>query len=246
MTDNVFALWVYLSASPLYGLTLTLVVYLFAQWLYEHFGSQPLLNPVLVSVLILVGVLWLTDMDYPSYFEGAQFIHFLLGPATVALALPLYRQLQKLRQVVIPFFLALIIGMLVSVITAAGIATLFGLNTETIVSLTPKSVTAPVAMGIAESLGGLPTLTAILVVTTGVIGAIFGTTLFRWMGIKDEAVKGAAMGAVSHGLGTARAFQINEQMGAFAGLAMAVMAMLGAVLLPWLMPMVSTLIKAVL
>jgi len=234
MTEDVFALWVYLSASPLYGLTVTLVVYLMAVWLYERFGSLPILNPVLIAVLLLVVLLWLTGMDYPTYFAGAQFIHFLLGPATVALALPLYRQLQKLRQVLLPFVIALIVGMVVSVASAAGIARLFGLSKETILSLTPKSVTAPVAMGIADSLGGLPTLTAILVVTTGVLGAILGTTLFRWLGIKDDAVKGTAMGAISHGIGTARAFQVSEQMGAFSGLAMALMALLGAVLMPWL------------
>ena len=234
MNENVFALWVYLSASPLYGLTVTLAVYVLAAWIYERSGAQPLLNPVLVSVILLVSILLFTDMDYPTYFAGAQFIHFLLGPATVALAVPLFNQLQKLKAVAIPFVIALVVGILVSTLSAVGIAMLLGVDQASLISLMPKSVTAPVAMGIAEELGGMATLTAILVVTTGVLGAIFGTTLFRWVGIRDDAVKGTAIGAISHGIGTARAFQVSEQMGAFAGLAMAVMALLGALIMPFL------------
>ena len=149
-------IWVYLSEKPLTGLTLTLCAYAAGDWLYEKTGRHPLLNPVPIAIALIAGLLWLTDVPYADYFEGAQFVHFLLGPATVALAVPLYQHLAELRK----SGPALIVGILAGSITASGCAVGFawlgGASTETLLSIAPKSVTAPIAMGIAEQLGGLP------------------------------------------------------------------------------------------
>ena len=239
MKGDVFQLWVYLSATPLFGLTVTLVAYLIAVWIYEKLGAKPIYNPVVIAVAILVTVLWVTGMEYATYFDGAQFIHFLLGPATVALALPLYRQMRKLKTVLVPLMVALFVGIVAGGLSAVVIADLLGASLETALSLAPKSVTAPVAMGIAEEIGGLPSLTAIIVVTTGVIGAVIGSRLFDMIGCHDDSVRGVAMGVTSHGIGTARAFQVSSEMGAFSGLAMALSALFTSLLLPWMLDMLG-------
>ena len=226
--------WVYLSASPLLWLSVTLVAYLAAFGLYRMAGDNPLLNPVALAVALLIAILLATGTPYATYFEGAQFVHFLLGPATVALAVPLYRQLGRLRRLWLPVVVAVVVGVTVAALSALAIAALLGGSVETQLSLAPKSVTAPVAMGIAEKLGGLPSLTAVLVVATGILGAVTGTRLLAWCGVRDDAVRGIAMGVTSHGIGTARAFQVSPAMGAFSGLGMALSAFATALLVPWL------------
>ena len=227
-------IWVYLSASPLFGLTMTLIAYGIAYRVYLWGKSNPLLNPVVTAVLLLISLLVLTDTSYQDYFEGGQFVHFLLGPATVALAIPLYRQVGKLKALWLPVLVALLVGVTVGGISAVGIAWLLGADAQILLSLAPKSVTAPVAMGIAERIGGIPSLTAVLVVMTGVVGAVFGTKWFDLLRIRDDSVRGIAMGVAAHGIGTARAFQVSAEMGAFAGLAMALSAFTASVILPWL------------
>ncbi|WP_289035819.1 LrgB family protein [uncultured Roseibium sp.] len=227
-------IWVYLSASPLLALTLTLVAYQLGNWVYQKAGKNPLLNPVLIAVVALVATLLVTGTDYATYFEGAQFVHFLLGPATVALALPLYRQIERVRKSALAISVSLLAGSLTATATAVSIAWAFGSSQEILISLAPKSVTAPVAMGIAEQLGGLPSLTAVLVILTGIIGAALGPLLLNVMGVKDMAARGLAIGTASHGIGTARAFQVSEVAGAFAGLAMGLNALATAILLPLL------------
>lgn len=235
------AIWVYLSTTPLLGLTITLVAYSLAYRLYIYSDSNPLLNPVLTSVSALIILLLLTNTSYETYFEGSQFVHFLLGPATVALAIPLYQQCSKLKQLFLPIAIAVISGVIIGAFSSIAIAWSLGASLQTQLSLAPKSVTAPVAMGISEQIGGLPSLTAVLVVITGIIGAVIGTKLFKLMHIKDDSVKGIAMGITAHGIGTARAFQVSSEMGAFSGLAMALSAFATAVILPWLLNLAGLL-----
>ena len=235
------AIWVYLSATPLLGLTITLVAYSLAYRLYIYANSNPLLNPVLTSVIALIILLVLTNTSYETYFEGGQFVHFLLGPATVALAVPLYQQCSKLRKLFLPVAITVISGVIIGAFSSIGIAWFLGASIETQLSLAPKSVTAPVAMGISEQIGGLPSLTAVLVVVTGIIGAVIGTKLFELMRIKDDSIKGMAMGITAHGIGTARAFQVSPEMGAFSGLAMALSAFATAIILPWLLNLIGML-----
>jgi predicted murein hydrolase (TIGR00659 family) len=225
-------LWVYLSASPLLHLTLTVTAYVFSDWLYRKSGNKSLLHPVLIAVMGLVAILALTDTAYARYFEGAQFVHFFLGPATVALAVPLYRNFARLRQMWLPLSFGLVAGALTAALSAVFLAWLFGASPHTLLALAPKSVTAPVAMGITEKLGGPASLTAILVVSTGIIGAVIGPTILDWCRVSDPAVRGFAMGTASHGIGTARAFQENEIAGAFSGLAMGLNTLVSSILIP--------------
>ena len=230
--DNLQDTWVYLSASPLFHLTLTLVAFQLASFLFEKTGRNPLLNPVLGAVLIVVAVLVLTGTDYGTYFEGAQFVHFLLGPATVALAVPLYRQWYRVRRSALAIVVSLVAGSLTAILSALAVAWLAGSSEAVLASVAPKSVTAPVAMGIAEKLGGLPSLTAVLVIVTGILGAMLGPKVLDVTGVVDWRARGLAIGTASHGIGTARALQVNETAGAFSGLAMGLNALATALLLP--------------
>lgn len=232
-------IWVYLAATPLLGLTLTLGAYLLGDWIYRRANQHPLLNPVLLAIIALVALLTVTATPYPTYFEGAQFVHFLLGPATVALAVPLYFNFSKLRRLWLPLLGGLIAGSLTAAVSAIGIAWLLGASPQTLISLAPKSVTAPVAMGIAEKLGGLASLSAILVVSTGILGAVLGPSVLNALRVRDEAIRGFSIGVASHGIGTARAFQESEQAGAFAGLAMGLNILATALMLPVLVRMLG-------
>ncbi len=227
--------WVYLAQTPLLWLTATLLAYLFADWLYQRAGRMPVLNPVVVAIALLVGILLLTDTDYQTYFDGAQFVHFLLGPATVALAIPLYSYIGRLRAMLLPLVLALLGGSATGILAAVGVGWLLGLEPMILRSLAPKSITTPIAMGISEQIGGIPSLTAVLVILTGIIGALFANELLLRLRFRDESVRGFAIGLAAHGIGTARALQISTEAGAFAGLAMGLNGAVTAILVPLLL-----------
>ena len=227
-------IWVYIEETPLLWLTLTLCVFWLAQQLYRRLGSFALLNPVLVSVIVLVVILKATGTPYADYFDGAQFIHFLLGPATVALAVPLAAQAAELRRYWLPITIALTAGSLTAVASAMLIGWALGLDSQTLLSMLPKSVTTPIAMGVAEQIGGLPSLTAVLVILTGITGAVIGIPLLRLLGLRDPVAKGFAMGVAAHGIGTARAFEHSERAGAYSGLGMGLNGALTALLVPLL------------
>ena len=235
MTPRISDVWVYLSASPLLGLTLTLAAYQAAYWIYQRAGFNPLLNPVLLAILMLVTALTFTGTSYATYFDGAQFVHFLLGPATVALAVPLYLQFDRLKKLALPLAVALLAGSVTAIVSALGIAWALGAADSTLLSLAPKSVTAPIAMGIAEKIGGIPSLTAVLVIMTGVSGAMMAKYVLDALRITDHGVRGFAVGIAAHGIGTARAFQVSEQAGAFAGLGMGLNGLVTALLVPLLL-----------
>jgi predicted murein hydrolase (TIGR00659 family) len=234
MTDFT-EIWSYLSRGPLLWLTATLAAYLLGDAAFRAAGRQPIVNPVLIAVALLAGLLWLTATPYATYFEGAQFVHFLLGPATVALAVPLAENLPRVRRAALPIACALLAGSLTAVTSALAIAHAFGVTGEALASLAPKSATAPVAIGISESLGGSPTLTAVLVILTGIIGAVAATPLLNLLGLKDWRARGFAVGVAAHGIGTARAFQVNPTAGAFAGLGMGLNAVVTALIAPWVL-----------
>lgn len=231
--------WVYLSANPLLWLTLTLLAYVLAFEIHRRTGFHALANPVLLAIVLLVAVLYATATPYSRYFEGAQFVHFLLGPATVALAVPLYGQLPRLTRMAFPILVALVAGSLTAALSAYLIAGALGASLPTMHSLAPKSVTTPIAMAIAERLGGLSSLAAVLVILTGIVGAVSATALMKLLRVKDDAATGFALGLASHGIGTARAFQLSETTGAFAALAMGVNGLFTALTLPWLLPLLE-------
>lgn len=232
MNNNLQDIWVYLSASPLAHLTLTLLAFQVGFYIYRKGGLHPLLNPVLIAVILVVSFLLTTGTSYQDYFDGAQFVHFLLGPATVALAIPLYRQFDRVKKSALAILVSLLAGSLTAMVSAVGIGHLLSASQNTLISLAPKSVTAPVAMGISEQLGGLPSLTAVLVISTGILGAMVGPIVLNLIGVRDMAARGLAMGTSSHGIGTARALQVSEVAGAFSGLAMGLNALATAILLP--------------
>jgi predicted murein hydrolase (TIGR00659 family) len=227
-------IWTYLAEGPLLWLAATLIAYSIGDALFKFSGRKPLVNPVLIAVVLLAGLLGATDTSYATYFEGAQFVHFMLGPATVALAIPLYVNLNRIREAALPIFLALVVGSLTAIISALGIAYALGVRGEVLLSIAPKSATAPVALGVSEAIGGSPTLTAVLVILTGITGAVVATPLLNLMGIKDWRARGFAVGVAAHGIGTARAFQVNETAGAFAGVGMGLNALLTALAAPYI------------
>jgi predicted murein hydrolase (TIGR00659 family) len=237
MTRHIGEIWVYLQASPLLWLTVTVAVYALAAWLYRRSGSFPLLHPVLVAVVLIVALLRVTHVSYERYFEGAQFVHFLLGPATVALALPLFHNLARVRRSIVPIAVAIAAGSFVAAASGMWIAHALGADTDLVRSIAPKSVTTPVAMAISEQLGGYPSLTAALVILTGITGAVLASPLFGLLRVRDERARGLALGTAAHGIGTARALQESRAAGAFAGLAMGVNALISAIVLPWLVPL---------
>ena len=231
MTD-LGQIWVYLAAEPLLWLTVTLVIFVACTWLNGKLNGHPLAHPVLLAMLALIALLLLTGTSYEVYFEGAQFIHFLLGPATVALAIPLYDNLRQIRRLLLPLLFACLLGVGVAVSSAVGLAWLAGARDQTLLSIAPKSVTTPIAMGVAEQIGGLPSLAAGIVLITGAVGAVAAKPLFRIARIHDQRAQGFALGVAAHGFGTAHALTIGLRAGAFAGLGLGLAGLLTAFLLP--------------
>ncbi len=234
MTPQLDQLWVYLQANPLGWLTATLIAYWLGVKAQRASGGRPYVNPVAIAVMLLVALLLATGTPYQTYFQGAQFVHFLLGPATVALAIPLYENWPQVKRSVVPMLCALLAGAVTAVTSALAIAWALGASAPSLISIAPKSVTMPVAMGIAEKLGGIPSLTAVMVLLTGIIGAIIATPLLNALGLKDWRARGFAVGIASHGIGTARAFQVNDLAGTFAGIGMALNALATAIIVPLL------------
>lgn len=233
------SIWVYLAEQPLLWLTITIGVFWLAKQLYFAVRQFPLLNPVLVSVAAIVGLLAATGTPYDEYFQGAQFVNFLLGPATVALAVPLAAQIETLKRAVLPISIALVVGALTGILSTLAIGWAMGLDGQMLLSLLPRSITTPIAMGVSDQIGGSPQLTAVFVIVTGILGAAFGLPLLAALGLRDDPIAGGfALGVSAHGIGTARAFEYDQRAGAFSGLAMGLNGTLTAMLVPlivWLL-----------
>jgi predicted murein hydrolase (TIGR00659 family) len=232
MNENPFSLWVYLSRSPLLWLTVTLLIYAITDAVSLKTQRNALANPVFHSMWIIGAFLLITGTSYTTYFEGAQFVHFLLGPATVALAVPLYENRKAAAAAILPMLAALVVGSVTAIVSVVLLAEAAGLPETVVLSLAPKSVTAGVAMGISESLHADPSLTAVAVIITGIMGAMIVTPLMNRAGIRDFRARGFAVGVAAHGIGTARAFQVDSVAGVFAGIAMSLNALLTSLLVP--------------
>ena len=226
------AIWVYLASQPLLWLAVTVTVFWLAKQLYAAAHGLSLLNPVMVSIAAIVGLLLLTHTDYDRYFDGAQFIHFMLGPATVALAVPLIEQLAALRRSLVPLSVALLVGALTGILSTVALCWALGVDGRMMLSLLPRSITTPIAMGVSDQIGGSAEITVVFVVITGVLGAAFGVPLLGRLMQKDPIAGGFALGVSAHGIGTARAFEYGGQAGAFAGLGMGLNGALTAILIP--------------
>lgn len=226
-------IWVYLSGSPLLALVLTLGAYLLGLTLYERSERNPLANPVLIAVsLVACSIYWL-DMPYTKYFEGAQFVHFLLGTATVSLAIPIYKGFASLKGRVGILVLSLFAGGITSALSAVAMARWLGMDEALVRGLVAKSVTAPIAMGIAERVQASPTLTAIFAVSTGILGAVLGRFVLDALRVRQWWQRGFSLGVAAHGIGTSRAFSVHPEAGAYASLGMGLHGILGAALIPY-------------
>ncbi len=236
-TGDLVQLWVYLAETPLLWLTTTLVAYGIGDTISARLHRNPLANPVVIAAGLLIVVLLATGTSYQVYFDGAQFVHFLLGPATVALAVPLWRNRARVLANLAPMLAALAAGSLTAIGSAAAIGWALGAPAPVVASLATKSTTAPIAMALSESIGGIPALAAVLVVLTGILGSVAVTPLMNAMGITDFAARGFAAGVASHGIGTARAFQVSEEAGTFAGIAMGLNGALTALVFLIIVPL---------
>jgi putative effector of murein hydrolase len=230
---NIHEIWVYLSGSPLLALILTLTAYQIGVMIYERTQLNPLANPVLIAVTLIALTIAAIDMPYPKYFEGAQFVHFLLGTATVSLAVPIYKGLASLRGRLVPLMAALVGGGVTSIVTAVAIVRVLGADETIVGGMYAKSLTAPIAMGVAERIGASPTITAVFTVTTGILGAALGRYVLDLLRCREWWQRGYAIGVASHGIGTSRAFSVHPEAGAYAGLAMGLHGIVGAVAIPW-------------
>ncbi len=239
--SEVVRLWVYLSASPLLWLTATLGAYVIGDLISARLGRPAWAHPIIISVILLIALLATTGTSYDTYFQGAQFVHFLLGPATVALAVPLLQQLPQVKRMMGPLLVALLAGSTTAIVSAVGIAWALGASPMTLASIAPKSATTPIAMAVAQGVGGLPALTATFVVLTGIIGAVGMAPWFRLIGVRAAAARGIAAGVACHGIGTAQAFQISPLAGAFAGLGLALNGVATSLLVPALLPLLARL-----
>ena len=230
--QKLYSIWIYLQAEPLFWLTLTIGSYLIADFIYRKSNLFPLLNPVAISVLLVSLILIFFNIQYERYFEGAKFIHFLLGPATVALAVPIYKKWDLIVSNSKAIFISLLIGSVFAILVTYLLSLYFELPKELILSLLPRSVTAPIAMGISEIIGGIPSLTAIITLITGVIGASLGIFVFDLMKLKNMDARGFSLGLASHGIGTARAMSKNKNAGVFAAVGMGLSGLVTSILVP--------------
>ena len=230
--QKLYYIWIYLQAEPLFWLTLTMGSYLIADFIYRKSNLFPLLNPVALSVLLVSLILISFNIQYERYFDGAKFIHFLLGPATVALAIPIYRKWDLIVSNSKAILISLILGSFFAIFITYVLSLQFKLQEELIFSLLPRSVTAPIAMGISEIIGGIPSLTAIITLITGVVGASLGVFVFDLMKLKKMEARGFSLGLASHGIGTARAMSRDKNAGVFAAVGMGLSGLITSIIVP--------------
>lgn len=219
-------------ATPLFGITLTVAAYALAVRLWRRAGRHPLLTPVLVAIVLVVATLSVLHIGYGDYLRGGQYLSFLLGPATVALAVPLYRAGRRIREVLLPVLTGVLVGSATALVTAVLTVRALGGAPALEATLAPKSATTPIAIALSQAAGGIPALTAVLTVLTGVLGAVAGPSLLTVLRVRDPELRGLAMGVSAHGIGTSRALQADPLTGAFAALAMALSGVVTSLLMP--------------
>jgi len=222
----------WLLESPLFFLVLTLVAYQVGRAVHARTGGHAVAQPVLVAVVLVGATLLILDVDVADYLDGTELLSFWLGPATVALAVPLYRQASRLRSLVIPLLVAVPLGAVVSVGSAVLLARVLGGDELLERTLAPKAATTPVSIALSETNGGLPELTAALTIVAGILGAVAGPAVLTLLRIRARTARGIALGSVSHGIGTSRALAEDRTEGAFSGLAMGLTALATSLVLP--------------
>ncbi len=225
--------WDALINTPLFLITLTLLAYQCGLSIYKISGNFSLLHPLLISSMVMVVSIHALKIRYEDYFVKTNMLYFLLGPTTVALAVPMHQYFFQIRKFALPILVTLIVGSTSAFASALLIAKYFGANETVIFSLAPKSVTTPIALNIVQIIGGSPSLTAGVVVATGIIGAIVAPFIFKLLKIDDPKVQGFTLGLTAHAVGTAKAFDISGEAGAFASLALSLTGIFTVFLLPF-------------
>lgn len=221
-------------------IAVTFLVYLGAQWLQRRLGGISLMSPILLSIAVLIGLLVVTDIDYETYQEGGQYIDFWLKPAVVALGVPLYRQMEKIRRQMLPILLAELAGCVAGLVSVVLLAELFGATREVAVSLAPKAVTTPIAIEISQTMGGITPLTAAVVVCTGIFGSMAGFSMVKLSRVKSPIAGSLSIGTASHAVGTAAAMERGgERYGAFSSLGLTLNGLLTAILAPYILPLLG-------
>ena len=223
------------TGFPLFGVLITIAAFYAGQKLYLKSNRHPVLQPVVIGMVVVVGTVIVLQVPYETYYQSSYLLHAMLGPATVALAIPLFQNARRIRSLLLPILLTVLVGGTFTVLLAVGILWLLGADTATLLSMPTKSITTPIAMIVTEQIGGIPALSAMFVLLTGAIGAVIGIPMMNRMGIQDDGVKGFTMGLTAHALGTARALEESKECGAFSALAMSLTGVLTAVLLPLIM-----------
>ncbi|MTD14075.1 LrgB family protein [Nakamurella sp. YIM 132087] len=226
--------------NPVFGVGLTAGTYWGAVGLHRRLGRNPLLTPVFVTIVIVAGVLELLGIDYADYLTSVQPISLLLGPATVALAVPLVVAARGLRDAAVPVLVAVVAGCLTALLTTWGVLRLFGVDKDLLLSMLTKSVTTPVALGVSAEIGGTAPLAAVFSIVTGIIGAVAGPSLLRLARIRDERARGLAVGVAAHGIGTAAILAESEKAGGWSGAGMVLSALLTTALLPVVVPLADS------
>ena len=224
-----------------WSLPLTLVVFFAARKLAVRF-KMPLLNPLLVSMVVIIPFLLLTNIPYDHYFKGSEVLNDLLQPAVVALAYPLYEQLHQIRARWKSIITICFIGSAMAMITGTSVALMMGASPQIAASILPKSVTTPIAMAVSGSIGGIPAISAVCVIYVGILGAVFGHTLLNLMRITTKASRGLSMGTASHALGTARCAEVDYQEGAFSSLALVICGIMTSLIAPFLFPIILSIL----
>jgi predicted murein hydrolase (TIGR00659 family) len=198
-----------------------------------------LLNPILIAVVIIIAFLSVFKIDYASFHEGSKLIEFFLKPAVVALGVPLYQQLEKIKKQAIPILVSQLVGCITGIVAVVVIAKLMGAPKEIIYSLAPKSVTTPIAIEVSKTIGGIPPLTASVVIVVGIFGAIFGYTIMKWTRVKNPVAQGLSMGTAAHAVGTSRSMEISPTFGAMSSIGLIVNGIFTAILTPYILELIN-------
>ncbi|MCQ2122811.1 MAG: LrgB family protein [Fibrobacter sp.] len=224
--------------SPLFGIFLTLAAFEVGVALNKKF-KYSILNPLLIGLILIVGFLMITGISYDSYKIGGDYVSIMLGPATVVLAVPLYRQLGNLKKHWLPILTGIAVGSLTSIFCVVAASKLVGLSETLMLSLVPKSITIPMGSVVSEQIGGIPSITIISIVITGITGAVTASVVCKFFRIKHKVAQGIAIGTASHALGTTRAMEIGETQGAMSSLAIGIAGIFTAVVAPILLQVIA-------
>ena len=225
-------------SNEIFLIALTFIAFLGAQLLQRRFGVK-LLNPILVSIIVLIVILSSAGIDYDTYRAGGNYIEFWLKPAVVALGLPLYKQLSTIKKQLLPLLLSELAGCVAGIVSVVALAELLGASREIIMSLAPKAVTTPIAMEISAAVGGIPALTAAVVVCTGIFGGMAGFKIVKLSHVKSPIAQGLSIGTAAHAIGTSAAMERGERYGAFSSLGLTLNGLLTALLAPFILPLIG-------